>query len=109
MSDSAQQLASSTSAISAVGAGASIIVSVLNIAFPAALWSIMNQMQLLQLLLLFKGYIPDDAKGMLAGNPEASFDMPFIPLYKIPYFSEFTNLITYKQSKSLLIFRKSRP
>mmetsp|Transcript_2904 Transcript_2904/g.2405 ORF Transcript_2904/g.2405 Transcript_2904/m.2405 type:complete len:116 (-) Transcript_2904:41-388(-) len=103
MSESAQKLVSASSAVSAVGAVASIIVSVLNIAFPAALWAIMNQIQLLQLLLLIKGFIPDDAKGMLAGNIQLLFDISFISFKNIPLFDNLTSSITFKQVNFELI------
>mmetsp|Transcript_2911 Transcript_2911/g.2408 ORF Transcript_2911/g.2408 Transcript_2911/m.2408 type:complete len:116 (-) Transcript_2911:7-354(-) len=103
MSESAKKLASAASAVSAAGTAASIIVSILNVAAPAAVWSMMNQMQYLQLLILIKIFIPDDSKGMLAGNKEALFDMSFIPLKMLPYFVILTNSISFEQKNSGLM------
>jgi len=98
MSASAQQLASGISAVTAFGASASIIVAILNVAFPAALWSMINQMQLLQLLILIGWFIPDDAKGMLTGNIQISFGLIFTPLEQIPYIVELLDIITFEQT-----------
>ena len=53
----------------------------------------------MQLFVLIDGYMPEDAKGMLAGEGGIPIDASFIPTSDIPYLDEFAEWVDMKQSK----------
>lgn len=80
VSDEAESVVVVSDTVTGVGTGAAISTSVVQMSSPASLWSMVNQIQLLSLLILLKVYIPDDVKLMLVGVNIVSFDMGFLPI-----------------------------
>ena len=102
MSESAQKMSSGSKAVSGIGAGAVIGVSLLNLSSITAIWSLVNQFQLFLLLLLTQTPVPDDIKGMILGNGLMSFNFSMIPFDKIPKVQKMLNSVGFKQKNIYL-------
>jgi len=101
-SESAKTISSATQAISGLSAGAIIGVSIMNLSSLAAIWSIVNQLQLFILLILTKTPFPDNVKTVLLGNEIMQFDLSFIPFTKIPHVHEFEEWASSNQKNIYL-------
>ncbi|CAI2373398.1 unnamed protein product [Moneuplotes crassus] len=102
ISKGTQQMSSSSQAVSGVSAGATIGVSILNLSSVAAIWSIVNQLQLYLLLLLTKTPFPDNVRGMILSNQIFQFNLNFIPVKSLPKVSEFADWIDVEQENIYL-------
>lgn len=102
LSSEATATSTTTTAAVAAGVGASVASASLNASNPTAVWSLMNQLQLLILLLLVDTYIPDDVQGFIQGQDFAMFSFDFIPSTKIPYIKIPTDWMEFEQSNEVL-------
>ncbi|CAI2365900.1 unnamed protein product [Moneuplotes crassus] len=102
VSENAQQMSSGSQAISGVSAGATIGVSILNLSSIAAIWSIVNQLQLYLLLLLTKTPFPGNVKVMILGNEMMQFNLNIVPINKLPKAPEFMDWLRIEQENIYL-------
>ena len=72
-------------------------ISIIKMSSPVSVWSMVNQFQLLSLLILTRGYIPDDPKGLLVGNKVFSFDLGFLHIKELEFFNELVSWTEIKQ------------
>ena len=71
-----------------VAVGTGIVISIINMTSPAGIWPIINLFQMLMLLILTGAFIPEMIKSYLIGMNFVLFNFNFIPLYKVPIFSD---------------------
>ena len=95
-------MTSMSQGVTALSTGAIIGVSIMNFSSLAAIWSIVNQLQLFLLLLLTKTPFPDDVKAMILGNEFMQLDMSFLPINKIPKVDEFLEWVSSDQTNVYL-------
>ncbi|CAI2387031.1 unnamed protein product [Moneuplotes crassus] len=76
--------------------------AMLGSASPAAIWQMMNQIQLLKLLLLTGAYLPSEAKEFFNGMEFMSFDFSFIPFGKLPGLGYSIDFIDFDQNSQEL-------
>jgi hypothetical protein len=69
----------------AIASGATVISSVLSNSSPSALWSLVNQLQMINLLMLVDSFTPEDFIDYLEGTNFVSLNFDFIPLVEVPY------------------------
>ncbi|CAI2386961.1 unnamed protein product [Moneuplotes crassus] len=101
-SKNAQQVSSGSQAVSGASAGATVIVSILNLSSIAAIWSIVNQLQLYLLLPLTKTPFPGNVKVMILGNELFQFNFNFIPLKSLPKIPEIMDWLDIEQENIYL-------
>ncbi|CAI2375823.1 unnamed protein product [Moneuplotes crassus] len=80
VSESAQMMSSGATAATGIGSTIGILVSLMNLSAPMALWAMANQVQLMLLLLLTKSSLPSDIIGYITNNGFFSFNMGFLPI-----------------------------
>ncbi|CAI2380590.1 unnamed protein product [Moneuplotes crassus] len=80
VSESAQAMSSGSAAMTGIGSLVGLIVSLMNLSAPMALWAMANQVQLMLLLLLTKSSLPYDIVGYITTNGFFSFNMKFLPI-----------------------------
>ncbi|CAI2380327.1 unnamed protein product [Moneuplotes crassus] len=102
VSESAQQMSSGSQAVSGVSAGATVGVSLLNLSSLAAIWSIVNQLQLFLLLLLTKTPFPGDVKALILGNELMQFNLDLLPVRALPKMPEVMDWLKIDQDNSYL-------
>ncbi|CAI2381146.1 unnamed protein product [Moneuplotes crassus] len=102
VSESAQQISSGSQAVSGVSAGATIGVSLLNLSSLAAIWSIVNQLQLFLLLLLTKTPFPGDVKALILGNELMQFNLDVLPVRALPKMPEVMDWLKIDQDNAYL-------
>ena len=73
------------------------LISVVKMASPIGMWSIVNQFQMLLLLLLTKAFIPDKIREYLLGMDFTLMNFNFIPLNEVPMISIPYDWIEYEQ------------
>lgn len=73
------------------------LISVVKMASPIGMWSILNQFQMLLLLLLTRAFIPDKIREYLLGMDFTLMNFNFIPLNEVPMISIPYNWIEYEQ------------
>ena len=99
MSEYAQTISESSLYVSSVGGLIALLLSLLQATSPMALWLIMNEIQILELLTIIPTYIPDDGKGLLTGEGSPPIDTSIIPVKEIPLIDGVYEWIDLKQSK----------
>ncbi|CAI2371646.1 unnamed protein product [Moneuplotes crassus] len=102
VSEGAQQMSSGSQAVSGVSAGATVGVSLLNLSSLAAIWSIVNQLQLFLLLLLTKTPFPGDVKALILGNELMQFNLDVLPVRALPKMPEVMDWLKIDQDNSYL-------
>ena len=73
------------------------LISVVKMASPIGMWSIVNQFQMLLLLLLTRAFIPDKIREYLLGMDFTLMNFNFIPLNEVPMISIPYDWIEYEQ------------
>ena len=87
--------AGSAQVAGAVGIG--ITASILSGAPPMSLWTIMQQLQMVILLLLIDNHTPEDVDEYLGGMSFIMFNFNFIPIKSLPYVDVPTNWMEFGQ------------
>ena len=74
----------------------------MSLSSPAALWLIINQLQLLMLLLLTGAYIPTDIVKHLCSSQFSTFSFSFIPFNQVPGVEAATEWTHFEQQDHYL-------
>jgi hypothetical protein len=76
-----------TSAQTTLAAGSALILvsSLLSRSSPTAMWSLVNQQQMIGLLMLIDSSTPNDFNDYLEGTSFVNFNFNFIPTTEVPY------------------------
>ena len=76
-----------TATQSAVGMGAiaALVISVLNMSSPNAMWAMVNQIQSFMLMIALNVYIPNDIIQYITAQNSFQFSFDFIPINKISF------------------------
>ncbi|CAI2363191.1 unnamed protein product [Moneuplotes crassus] len=100
ISSYAESTANSSKYVSSSAGVIALLVSMLQGSAPMVLWSIINQVQITQLLVLKELYIPDDAKAMLSGEGGIPINPSMRLVDDFPYVTKFKNWIDINQTNS---------
>jgi hypothetical protein len=79
--------ASSAQGALAAGAGFTIGSSLLSNNSPTAIWSLVNQLQMISLLMMTDSYTPQDFIYYQEGTSFVNANFDFIPVYDVPFIS----------------------
>ena len=74
-----------------------VLVSLVNLSAPVAIWLIANQIQLLSLLLLTGAFLPPSVKEILVGGQFTSFWFAAIPVSNVPVINISVELFDIEQ------------
>ncbi|CAI2362624.1 unnamed protein product [Moneuplotes crassus] len=85
-----------------LGSVVNIVNTMLGSASPAAIWQMMNQIQLLKLLLLTGAYLPPEAIVFFNGMEFMSFDFSFINFEELPVLGYSIDYIDFDQNSKEL-------
>ena len=78
-----------------------LAISLFSLSSPTAVWSIINQLQLLILLLLTGAYIPDKVYNFLIGMEMLTLNLSFIPISDLPILSKFYDWMNFEQENAI--------
>lgn len=79
-----------------------VATSTLKMSSPTALWSLLNQIQMLILLVLVDTYIPVDVVQTIVNQDFALFNFDFIPISDIPGVNALTKWMNFEQENDIL-------
>ena len=92
-----------TQSLIGVTMGLAAAISILNKVSPIGIWSIINLFQMLMLLTLTGAFIPQMVRQYLIGMDFVLLSFNFIPLIKVPPFSDAYSMMKFKQQNKDLI------
>ena len=100
----AQEAAAVKSTQAAVGAGASVSAgaSLLSMSSPVAIFSMINQFQLMYFLIVSGVYLSDGVFSVITGMSFGMFDFNFIKIEKIKIFEIIYKCLAFEQPNTLL-------
>ena len=100
----AQEAAAAQSTQAAVGAGASVSAgaSLLSMSSPVAIFSMVNQFQLMYFLIASGVYLSDGVFNIIKGMSFGMFDFDFIKIERIKIFEIIYESLAFEQPNTLL-------
>ena len=99
-SETAQGLSTSMQWIAGLTTGAIVLSNVINSSSISSLWSLLNQLQLLFLLLITGAFIPEDVKTVILGQKFAISPFSYIPLQDIKFYKSALTKFNFNLSNS---------
>ena len=104
-SEAAQAISIAAASVEIATMGCVLLTSIMSLTSFATIWSMVNQLQLLLLLLLTRAFIPGDIQAVLTGSDFASNLYQFIPIKMFRVYPAFLSRFEFEltnQSLSLL-------
>ena len=99
-SETAKGLSTSIQWIAGLTTGAIVLSNVINSSSISSLWSLLNQLQLLFLLLITGAFIPEDVKTVILGQKFAISPFSYIPLQDIEFYKSALKRFNFNLSNS---------
>ena len=76
------------------------VVSMVNMTSPIGIWSIIHLFQMLLLLILTGAFIPETVRRYLIGSDFTQLSFNFIPICKVPFFSDLCSNAKFEQQSN---------